>query len=108
MAIIIILFSESLNKYIKSIALVILLGTLGMTLSVTGVAVTCIILFIYVLKKGKFLKRIGYLFLIGVSSILLFGVSRQYMFNIVNTTRLNNKNQIEEEVENKLYQKKKL
>lgn len=98
MAIIIILFSESLNKYIKSIALVILLGTLGMTLSVTGVAVTCIILFIYVLKKGKFLKRIGYLFLIGVSSILLFGVS-QYMFNIVNTTRLNNKNQIEEEVE---------
>lgn len=98
MAIIIILFSERLNKYIKALALVALVGTLGMTLSVTGVIVACIIFFIYIIKKGEFLKRIGYILGIGISSLLLFGMS-QYVFNVVNTMKLNNDVQMEEGTE---------
>lgn len=98
MAIIIILFSERLNKYIKALALVVLVGTLGMTLSVTGVIVACIIFFMYIMKKGEFLKRTGYILGIGISSLLLFGMS-QYVFNVINTMRLNNSIQVEEGTE---------
>lgn len=89
MAIIIILFAPKIKKAIRYSLLAFLIGMLGMTLSMSGIAICTFILIFYIFsQKTDFLRKFLEIGVIGILAIVIF-VLGQYSFTVVNHITLN-------------------
>ncbi len=83
-AIVIVLFTPGIKKAIRYIILAFLIGSLGMTLSMSGIAICGIALIIYIFcQKKEILRRFFEVSIAGILALVIFIVG-QYSFTMVN------------------------